>query len=131
MSLDDRQIAQIVKEKLADRRSEAMIQWLRKSWWRPLVPAGVSGVLGIALLVLSLSQPEGGGSALYGGVVFIGIAYMCFWAYRQNRVCHAIAHRLERIEQKLGLPVDEERGNPTEGNADGGQESASGDPTGE
>ena len=127
MSIDEEKLAKIVKEKLADSRAEATIRWLRKNWWRPLVPAAVSGVLGIALLALSLSQPGAGGSALYGGVVFIGIAYMCFWAYRQNRVCQAIAHRLERVEQKLGRLLETH----SEGDAQGENGPAGEEPVGE
>ena len=101
MSLDRDEIRQIVDEKLADRRADAMIRWLRRSAWRPLLTAGVSGALGIALLAAAIYGEGLPDSMLYGGIIFVGIAYTCFWAYRQNRVCQAVAHKLGKLEEEL------------------------------
>jgi len=101
MSLDRDEIKQIVDEKLADRRADGMIRWLRRSAWRPLLTAAVSGVLGIALLAAAIYGQGLPDSMLYAGIIFVGIAYMCFWAYRQNRVCQAVAHKLGKLEAEL------------------------------
>ena len=101
MSLDRDEIRQIVDEKLADRRADAMIRWLRRSAWRPLLTAAVSGALGVAMLAAAVYGKGLPDSMLYGGIIFVAIAYMCFWAYRQNRVCQAVAHKLGKLEAEL------------------------------
>ena len=101
MSLDRDEIKHIVDEKLADRRADAMIRWLGRSAWRPLLTAGVSGALGVAMLAAAIYGQGLPDSMLYGGIIFVGIAYMCFWAYRQNRVCQAVAHKLGKLEAEL------------------------------
>ena len=114
MPLDQDEIRQIVDEKLADRRADAMIRWLRRSAWRPLLTAGVSGALGVAMLVAAIYGKGLPDSMLYVGIIFVGIAYMCFWAYRQNRVCQAVAHKLGKLEAGLEKLKDTMAASPEE-----------------
>ena len=101
MALDEQRLKELVDEKLADKRADRAIRFLKRSWWRPLAIAGVSATLGAVMLVMNLKHPERGGILLYGGVIFVDIGYMCYWAYRQNCLSRAVVHKLEQIEAEI------------------------------
>ena len=53
------------------------------------------------MLAVGMSQPADRSRALLGGVVLLALSYICFWAYRQNRVARALAEKLEQIERDM------------------------------
>ena len=101
MSMDDKEVREIVKEKLADGRAEAAIRRLKKNWWRPLVPAAMSALLGMALLLFVCRGSKQDTGPIVGCVIFMAVAYTCFWAYRQNRISRALAHKLGKLEEQI------------------------------
>ena len=101
MDLNDEDMRRIVKEKLEAHRIESTLSSVKQRWWRPLMPAGLSALLGIGLLAIALKQPGEHSSALTGGVMFLAMAYVCFWSYRQNCISRALVGKMERLEQEL------------------------------
>jgi len=114
MALDEQRLKELVDEKLMDRRADAAIRFLKRSWRRPLVIAGVSAGLGAAMLVMHLMHPERGGILIYAGVLFVAIGYMCYWAFRQNCLSRAVVHKLEQLEAEVAKlssdPGEQEEG---------------------
>jgi len=118
MALDEERLKEVVDAKLDRRRTEAALQHVRTRWRRPLLPAGLSALLAMTMLMVGLAMPDKRMSALVGAVVFIAISYVCFWAYRQNRIAHALAERLAELEDELAALVEtlrEKQGQEEEG----------------
>ena len=115
MPLNDKEMRLSVREKLAARRIEATLDAVKRHWWRPLITAGTSLVLGGGLLSIGLSMPEKGNTALAGAAIFAAAGYVCFWAFRQNRVSRAIIEKLEKLEGDLEDLIDKLENAPVDG----------------
>ena len=111
MSLDESEIRATVEAKLADRNADMALRRLKSRSWQPLLPALLSALLAIAMLVLVVRMPAPANqNAILGAVLFFGIAYSCFLSYRQNVVARALAHKLQQLQEqldKLGKAPDE------------------------
>ena len=100
----------IVAEKLKAKRIAGALQSAKRRWWKPLLPAGLSAVLGAGLLAIAFKQTGDNANTLLAGVVFLAVAYMCFWVYRQNCILRALAEKLEEIEARLEEIATEREG---------------------
>ena len=102
MSLEESEIQATVEAKLADRNADMALRRLRHQSWQPLLPALLSALLAIAMLVLVVRLPSPANqNAILGVVLFFGIAYSCFLSYRQNVVARALAHKLQQLQDQL------------------------------
>lgn len=99
--MDDQERRTIVAEKLKAKRIAGALQSAKRRWWKPLLPAGLSASLGAGLLAIAFKQPGDNSNTLLAGVVFLAVAYMCFWVYRQNCILRALAEKQEGIEARL------------------------------
>ena len=102
MSLDEAKIRATVQAKMADKQADMAIRRLQRGWWQPLLPTLLSASLAIGLLVIVVRLPAAPReNALLGVILFLGIAYNCFLCYRQNVTARALAHKLQRMQERL------------------------------